>query len=349
MLNTRLLTRFVRQYTTSRAVKITQNGDPTSVLKIEEESIPAVKGSDILVEMLHAPINPADINLIKGTYGTSVPVSSVAGMEGVGIVKNVGNQVSGFKENDIVIPSLNSHFGSWRTQGLFKEKDLIKAPADIPAEYLATVSINPTTAYILLKDFVNLQEGDVIIQNAANSMVGLSVVQIAKSRGIKTINVIRNGPDFEDNVNRIKKLGGDIVVSDKYIRTPAFQRLIADLPRPKLALNAVGGASATELVRILGDNGTIVTYGGMSREPVVIPTSHLVFRNIKSQGFWLNRWISENSLADRTKIINNIFDLYRKQNFKLMIEKHKFSDFEAALEKSQQGGNGRKIVLDLQL
>lgn len=34
-------------------------------------------------------------------------------------------------------------------------------------------------------------EGDVIIQNGANSMVGLSVIQIAAARGIKTLNIIR--------------------------------------------------------------------------------------------------------------------------------------------------------------
>lgn len=45
----------------------------------------------------------------------------------------------------------------------------------------------------MLHDFERLKEGDVIIQNGATSTVGLSVIQIAKAKGIKTINIVRNG------------------------------------------------------------------------------------------------------------------------------------------------------------
>jgi trans-2-enoyl-CoA reductase len=43
----------------------------------------------------------------------------------------------------------------------------------------------------MLKDFGNLQQGDVVIQNAANSAVGQAVIQIAKAWGYKTVNIIR--------------------------------------------------------------------------------------------------------------------------------------------------------------
>jgi hypothetical protein len=40
----------------------------------------------------------------------------------------------------------------------------VKVPNDIPAAYAATLTINPTTAYCLLREFEKLQPGDVIIQ-----------------------------------------------------------------------------------------------------------------------------------------------------------------------------------------
>ncbi len=83
-------------------------------------------------------------------------------------------------------------------------------------------------------------------------MVGMAVMQIAKERKLKTINVIRgNRPDFVDVVERMKALGGYAVVADDYLTTPEFKRLISDLPKPKLALNCVGGSSATEIARNL--------------------------------------------------------------------------------------------------
>jgi trans-2-enoyl-CoA reductase len=50
----------------------------------------------------------------------------------------------------------------------------------------------------------------------------------------------------------MKRLGGYMVVTDKYAATTPFARMMADLPKPKLALNCVGGESATELARMLG-------------------------------------------------------------------------------------------------
>lgn len=57
------------------------------------------------------------------------------------------------------------------------------------------VQVNPTTAYNMLKDFVDLQPGDWVLQNGANSAVGQAVIQIAAHRGIKTLNFIRNRYD----------------------------------------------------------------------------------------------------------------------------------------------------------
>lgn len=71
----------------------------------------------------------------------------------------------------------------------------------LPAAYAATLSVNPATAYRLLSDFSKLEAGDVIIQNGANSMVGMAIIQMARERGIKTINIVR---------------------SDKYVRLSKF-------------------------------------------------------------------------------------------------------------------------------
>lgn len=54
-----------------------------------------------------------------------------------------------------------------------------------------------------------------------------------------------------------------------------------EMKKPRLALNCVGGKSALEIMRHLQNEGTIVTYGGMSREPVTVPTSALIFKDIK--------------------------------------------------------------------
>lgn len=95
-------------------------------------------------------------------------------------------------------------FGTWRNWAVCSSDDLIKVPGDIEPEYGATLAVNPCTAVRLLEDFADLQPGDAIVQNGANSTVGHCIYQIAKSRGIQTINVIRSRPGQEQLIEKMK-------------------------------------------------------------------------------------------------------------------------------------------------
>src|SRR5439155_15532499 len=75
---------------------------------------------------------------------------------------------------------------------------------------LAESGVNPPTAYLLLTDIVKLPPGSWVIQNGANSGVGRAIIAIAKSLGLRTVNVVRRHEVITD----MKELGGDVVVVD---------------------------------------------------------------------------------------------------------------------------------------
>jgi len=135
------------------------------------------------------------------------------------------------------------------------------------------------------------------------------------------------------------------VVSEEYVQTPPFKRILNDMPKPKLALNCIGGSSATDLARMWMPGGTLVTYGGMSRKPVTIPTSLLIFQDIKLRGFWLTKWLAEHSIEQRMKMQDSLIDLIRQDKLKFMLETWPFQYFHEALQKSQEQFRERKIVL----
>ena len=93
-----------------------------------------------------------------------------------------------------------------------------------------------------------------VIQNAANSNVGQCVTQIARARGIKVINVVRSRgeKELEQLKKRMKEYGADYVVTEEELVTPQFEQKFKDLPKPKLAINSVGGSSATNIAKRLG-------------------------------------------------------------------------------------------------
>jgi trans-2-enoyl-CoA reductase len=90
---------------------------------------------------------------------------------------------------------------------------------------------------------------------------------------LTTINIVRNRDNIDELKSYLTSLGATHVLTEEEAR-----RSWRDLPRPRLALNCVGGASSTELCKALGEGGVHVTYGGMSLKPVIVGTSHLIFK-----------------------------------------------------------------------
>lgn len=79
--------------------------------------------------------------------------------------------------------------------------------------------------------------------------------------------------------NQLTSLGADEILTEDEVRSTQIFKS-KKLPAPKLALNCIGGQSAHEVLRHLAQDGIMVTYGGMSREPLTIPISALIFKVI---------------------------------------------------------------------
>jgi trans-2-enoyl-CoA reductase len=318
------------------------NGNPIEVIELVEEAPAAPANGELVVKMLFAPVNPSDINMLEGTYGVKHPLPAVGGNEGVGRVEAVGDAVGGFKVGDLVKPS--GKLGTWRQAVTCAAAECIKLPDSLTPENASMLYVNPPTAWRMLHDFVELQPGEWIIQNAANSAVGRCVIQIARALGWKTINLVRR----EELVEELKALGGDIIVVEapdtfKQIKTWTNGKL------PRLALNAVGGDSAGTLSKSLGDGGKLVTYGGMSKQPIKLATGPLIFKDLSYHGFWMTRWYASHSVTERDGMYAQLAKLFAVGQLKIAVEKvFPLSEIKSAINAALQEKRGGKILLDLQ-
>lgn len=136
-------------------------------------------------------------------------------------------------------------------------------------------------------------------------------------------------------------------ITDDYLNTHAFNEIMADLPPCRLALNCVGGDVATNMARVLAPNGTMVTFGGMSKQPTVIPSDLLAYKQLKLKGFWMTRWAEENSVEARKQMLDEISDMVRKKKLSFFFQMHDMDDFAYALRKSEEPFRFRKVVLNL--
>jgi len=264
-------------------------GDPRKVLKKETYTVDRDPGAgEILLRTLSAAVNPSDINTIEGTYGLKPPMPCVPGNEGVALVEKVGIGVKKLVPGDWVIPR-KIFVSTWRSHIIAKEGDYRKIPNDTNFDFATTLCMNPPSAYRMLADYKKLKQGDTVIQNGATSAVGRLVIQLCKHRGINTVNVVRNRSNIEHVKKDLMDLGATAVVTEEEMATSEIFKS-GSIKEPKLALNCVGGTSASQLLKRLTPKGVMVTYGAMARKPVTINATQLIFKNISCQGFWLTRW-----------------------------------------------------------
>lgn len=306
---------------TGRAIVYAQHGEPEDVLTAVEYDVPAPAAGQVLLETVAAPVNPSDINQIQGVYpskpaptaefGTSEEVRP-CGNEGLFRVVEAGDADSGLAPGDWVIP-LMPNFGTWRTHAVAPTAQLVRLPGGLLLQQAATISVNPTTALQMLTQYKQLSPGDWFIQNGGNLAVGRYAVQIGRLLGLNSILVVRDRADLGLLVDELKLLGATHVITEEESGDKAFGATIKEwvgrgtlIP---LALNCVGGKSSTNIARKLGQDGVMVTYGGMSRQPVILPTALHIFKNVTSTGFWLTANTKRDPEA-KVGSINYVADLY---------------------------------------
>jgi NADPH:quinone reductase-like Zn-dependent oxidoreductase len=220
---------------------------------------------------------------------------SLLGAQGVGRVSAVGHDVKHLKEGDrTLVPLLGN---AWAERVKTSAPWLRPLP-DGDLNQLSMLGINPPTAYLLLTEFVQLKPGDWVIVNAANSGVGRSVITIAKTRSIKTVNVVRR----PEPVDELKALGGDIVLVDgpdlpQRIAAATGQASVA------LALDGVGGPATQQLLDSVEKYGTVVAWSGMSSEPAPVSTISLLFKGQSIRSFWIVNWLQAQTSFDKVTAI----------------------------------------------
>src|SRR3982074_314435 len=191
-----------------QAIQIEAFGNPAEVMKVVEiPDVGAPGEGEVVIALEASPINMSDLLMISGRYGHRPKLPSVMGTEGVGRVVAVGSGVKHLKPGDRTLVPYPAP--AWAERIKVDASRLRPLPGgDI--HQLAMLGINPPTAYLLLTDFVILQPESWVIQNSANSAVGRALIPIAKSLGLKTVNVVRR----DEVAAGVKASGGDAVAVD---------------------------------------------------------------------------------------------------------------------------------------
>ncbi|WP_159732176.1 quinone oxidoreductase [Sphingobacterium sp. 18053] len=188
----------------STVVKIYNQGSP-DVLTLEEQKLETPRAGEVKIRQEAIGVNFVDVYMRNGYYG--IPhIPFTLGVEGAGIVEEVGGSETKLKKNDRVAYFFSP--GAYAEHRLIKETALIKIPDDISFEVAATILAKGLTARMLIKQVYQLKPSDTILVHAASGGVGTLLVRWAKSLKAKVIAVVGSSAKIE----HAKNSGADVVL-----------------------------------------------------------------------------------------------------------------------------------------
>jgi trans-2-enoyl-CoA reductase len=312
---------------------------PQDVIDAVPFEKPELQQGQVLLELLAAPINPSDVLTLTGQYGVLPPLPAIGGGEGVGKVVEHGPGVTGPEIGQTVL--LPFGIGTWASHMVADANALVPLPNEADPIQLSMITVNPPTASLLLSEFVDLQEGDWVIQNAANSGVGSYLIDLAKLRGLKTVNVVRR----ESLVEPLLAAGADVVLVDGESLAERVNAATGGA-QIKLGIDAVGGAATNRIGDTLTEGATIVNYGAMSGEPCMLHPTNIVFKDITVRGFWLVIWLRTATPAQQQELYGMLTGLMAQGKLSTAIDStYQVKDIKKAVEVAAGGQRNGKVVV----
>jgi NADPH:quinone reductase-like Zn-dependent oxidoreductase len=318
-----------------KAIHLVGFGNPSENLKMVELPDPRTpSANEALVRMEYAPIDYSDLLLANGQYLFKPQLPSVIGGEGAGIVEAVGPGVTNVKVGDrVTIP-----FGTftWSEKVLAPAGGLFVVSPSVDARTASMLNVNPTTAVLLLEQFVKLSAKDWIVLNAANSQVARCLIAIAKSRDLNVAGIVRR-PEL---VSEIQRLNVDFAGVESSELPKQIQAATGGAPI-SLGLDAVGGPATATLASVLSPKAHLVSYAWLSGSPIHLPQGDLIAKKLNIRGFWMyyDEYLPKirAALTEATKVV-------AAGRLTLPIgATYKPSQIRQAIESYERGG---KVLLD---
>jgi NADPH2:quinone reductase len=238
-----------------KAIRIHQTGGP-EVLQYEDIDPPKPGPQQALVKIEAAGVNFIDIYFRMGLYKTDLPFTN--GQEAAGTVTEVGAEVSGLKAGDRV--AYTGVLGSYAEYAVAPAERLVRLPDAIATRTAAAIMLQGMTVHYLTHSTFVLEPGQTALVHAAAGGVGLTLVQVAKMRGVRVIGLCST----PEKAERVRQAGADeVILSTEKNFADEVKRLTGGRG-VDVVYDSVGRATWEGSLNCLRPRGMMVSFGNAS-------------------------------------------------------------------------------------
>lgn len=170
-----------------QAIIRTKAGKEFSTMKIQNIDSPKAQSGELKIKMVSSRINPVDMDLMKGFPSLKYKNPQIGGIDGAGVVLEVGRNVKDFSVgNNVLFYRLFSDIGTWAEEIIMPANFCAKIPSNIDVKEAGTIALPLLTAYDSLTQ-LNAKKGEKILIHGVGGGVGFQALQVAKQMGLFVI------------------------------------------------------------------------------------------------------------------------------------------------------------------
>ncbi len=256
---------------------------PVDALEIGAFAAPAVAPGTLLIDVAAAGVNFPDGLMVQGKYQTKPPVPFVPGSELGGVVRAVGEGVSGFAVGDRIVAF--SGTGGFAEQAVVPAPQAFPVPAGADLVVASGMLITYGTSYHALKDRAALKLGETLLVLGAAGGVGLAAVELGTLMGARVI----AAASTDEKLALAREYGAAETIN---YSTEDFRERIKELTRGKgvdVVYDPVGGDLTVPAIKSLAWDGRLLVVGFAAGQIPQIPANLLLLKSASAVGvLWGN-------------------------------------------------------------
>lgn len=237
-----------------RAITIPEFGEPDALVPADVEA-PQPGAGEVLVDVVTAGVNRADVMQRKGFYPPPAGESALPGLEVSGRVSALGDGVSGWSVGDEVCALLSG--GGYAEQVVVPAGQLLPVPEGVSVRDAAALPEVVCTVWSNVFLTANLQPGELLLVHGGSSGIGTMAIQLAREVGARI--AVTAGSD--EKLKACAAFGAEVLVNYREQDFVEEVRAATDSAGADVVLDVVGAKYLDRNVDVLASGGRLVVIG----------------------------------------------------------------------------------------
>ncbi|HWF83666.1 MAG TPA: NADPH:quinone oxidoreductase family protein [Vicinamibacterales bacterium] len=263
-----------------RAVLCRAYGPPDSLV-VEDVPPPAAGPGEVVLSMKAASVNFPDVLIVQNKYQVKPPLPFSPGSELAGVVKAIGEGVTGVKPGDQVMAITT--YGAFAEEVKTEARRVMPIPEEMDFVTASAFGLTYGTSDFALRDRGDLKAGETLLVLGAAGGVGIAAIEIGKAVGARVIACAST----DDKLSVCRAHGADDTIN--YAREDLRAR-INDLTGGNgvdVVYDPVGGSYTELALRSTAWRGRLLVVGFAAGEIPKIPLNLTLLKGCAIVGvFW---------------------------------------------------------------